>query len=679
MGALNRLWLKNWLAPTLLCLAELTLCYGQDSSPSSPTALAPLPTDEGSPVVLLVSPPAFEQAARVWTEYRRSQGYNVMTLSLASSRSDGAVDYGVQLQPIATPDEVRAKIRKVAQTRPIEAILLLGDGAPTKNAPYGWRDVVPAPRVPARVLPIFGSEQLVASDAFYADFDGDGMPDAPIGRIPAETPQELTKTIEKIIRYESASPIGNWTRRVNIVAGPNGLDMRAIGSSPGDAFSEGVAFSGVNALVDAVVESMARKLFTDYLPQEYSTSFTQFSFNSVFCPYPPDFDEVFLERVNEGSLFFVYLGHGQVFGLDRAFSGDGREYEIFDLPDCQHLNSPHTASIACFFACYTGAYDVAWRSLAEEVALHPTGPVAVIAASRRTAPYGMCVFGSALLEAAFGEEETESSSDLSRPRTLGEIYLCAQRSSLASVTPREDGDLDESELFDDPKPSAKSDSEKPANWKPVKNAPGGFSSQLDWLNSRLERSLEESAQLRARNASFRKAIDRAAAILDPTGSRLDDQVRDHIDEFNLLGDPLLRVKFPMRIPISAPEITYSSDELIVEGELPESAVQGATVQIELLLADYRSPIRAPKRAKVFTESEAARAEYTETYRAANNFVVDAVRGRSRSAKFHAKIRVPSHFSGESVVRVAAFDGARYYIGSQRVLVRPKSAPKSREE
>ena len=668
-------------ASTLVCLflLGLTLVWGQTPNETPKNDEKTTTVEESTlPVVLVVSPPVFEQTTRVWTEYRQSQGYDVMTLTLAPTKDDGSVDYGVQTSPVATPDEIRAKIQKVAQARPVEAILLIGDGAPTENAPYGWRDIVPAPRTPARVMTVFGSEKLFASDAFYADFDGDGVPDAPIGRIPAENAQELSKTFEKIIRYETESPVGNWTRRINIIAGPNGLDMRAIGSSPGDSFSDGVPFTGVNALVDSVVASMARKLFTDYLPQEFAVSLTQFSFKSVFCPYPPDFDDVFLERINEGSLFFVYLGHGQVFGLDRAYCAGGREYGVFEISDCQNLDVPNMAPIACFFACYTGAYDVAWRSLAEEMVLHPKGPVAVIAASRRTAPYGMCVLGSALLEAAFMENLSSSpdAETIARPRTLGEIYLSAQRASLASVTPQAETDLDEESLFDDDSGQTDKESGDRTRWKEIKPDLSKPGAQLEWINSRLEHSLAEAEKLRARNASFRKTIDRAAAILDPTGARLDEQVRDHIDEFNLFGDPLLRVKLPTHIEINVPEITYSTEELEVEGELPISTERGATVQVELLLADYRSPIRAPKRAKTFEESEEAREEYNATYRAANAFVVDAVRGKTRSNKFQTKIRVPENFSGECVVRAAAFDGSRYYIGSKRVLVRPKSTPTS---
>ena len=127
------------------------------------------------------SPPVFSEPLMRWIEYRQGQGYKILLLTLARTSEDGSIDQGIQLEPIATPVEIREKIRKASLQYRIDAILLVGDGAPTRNAAYGWRDVVPAPRVNARVVQVFGSEELLASDGYYADIDGDEIPDAPIG------------------------------------------------------------------------------------------------------------------------------------------------------------------------------------------------------------------------------------------------------------------------------------------------------------------------------------------------------------------------------------------------------------------------------------------------------------------------------------------------------------------
>ena len=126
------------------------------------------------------------------------------------------------------------------------------------------------------------------------------------------------------------------------------------------------------------------------------------------------------------------MGHGRVLGLDRFVAGN-RDYGIFEIEDCDRLNAANHAPIAFFFACYTGAYDANCASLAEKVALAPNGPVAVYAASRLSAPYGMSVLGASLLECALNDE-----SESLEEHTLGEIILQAQKRAMTPSTEIED-------------------------------------------------------------------------------------------------------------------------------------------------------------------------------------------------------------------------------------------------
>ena len=640
--------------------------------------------------VLVVSPPIFDAALQPWLERRQAEGYQISRLSVAS-RSDDSIDFGIQTAPVATPDELRAEIRRFALAEPgpesVAAVVLVGDGAPTLSAPFGWRDVVPAPRLSPQVVQTFGSEDHLATDSFYSDLDDDGVPDVPLGRFPVETPAELTALVAKIARYETASPVGDWTRKINVVAGPNGLDLSVVGTSPNDApAAPSAAFSGLSSFVDTIVDNMSRQLFSEFLPQEYAVSLTRCSLKSEFCPYPPTFGRTFLDRANEGSLFLVYLGHGRVFGLDRLTTASGGDYGVFEIDDVPSLRSPNSAPIALFFSCYAGAYDANEPCLAEAVALSPNGPVAAIAASRRTAPYGMCVLGSSLLAAAFDD----ANSNADKPLTLGEIFLRAQRKTLeppqSDATPQQD---DAEIQFDDEAPRKATEPTQP-------EAPPTFAETLDdpiaraerriaeergrvaeinaglaRLNARLKQSARD-AELRRDAVSFRETLDRAAKIFDPTASRLNEQLEDHVALFNLFGDPLLRVKFPERCAVEAPEIVYSTQTLPISGVVPNATKRQTSVRVELLLADFRSPVAKPRRSKTFVESKEARAEFDATYRAANNFVVAASQVETQNGRFQANIDVPADFSGECVVRVAATDGERYWIGSRRVLVRPLS-------
>jgi hypothetical protein len=79
--------------------------------------------------------------------------------------------------------------------------------------------------------------------------------------------------------------------------------------------------------------------------------------------------------------------------------------------------------LAVLVACYTGAIDAPRDSLAEELSLAADGPVAVIAATRVTMPYGNTVLGYELLRACFHES----------PPAIGDILLQAQQRTRREV------------------------------------------------------------------------------------------------------------------------------------------------------------------------------------------------------------------------------------------------------
>jgi hypothetical protein len=73
--------------------------------------------------------------------------------------------------------------------------------------------------------------------------------------------------------------------------------------------------------------------------------------------------------------------------------------------------------IAVFLACYTGAIDALEPSLAEDLVLRRDGPIAALAASRVSGPYGLAILSDGLLKACFEK----------RCGTLGEVVLSAKR------------------------------------------------------------------------------------------------------------------------------------------------------------------------------------------------------------------------------------------------------------
>jgi hypothetical protein len=332
----------------------------------------------GGPDTVVVCPPSFLDALRPWIAYRAAEGHSFAFVSNAGSAT-----------------EIRNEIRRHAEGGELKFILLVGDAEPA---------AVLDPRVRARSVPAFMAQAKVnvrwhstpelPTDNWYADLDDDGVPDVAIGRLPADSPQELSLMIQKVIVYETQRSPGSWCQRVNFVAG----------------------IGGFGPFLDPIVELATKKFLTDGIPPEFQTTMTYGSWRSPFCPNPYQFHEVTVDRFNEGCLFWVYIGHGYPYQLDRV-RVPGRSHHILDIHDMPQMDNRRGAPIAIFLACYTGAYDQPYDCLAEQMLRCPGGPVAVFAGSRVTMPYAMAVLGSGLMDEYF-RKHTE---------TLGEIILNAKR------------------------------------------------------------------------------------------------------------------------------------------------------------------------------------------------------------------------------------------------------------
>ncbi len=331
-----------------------------------------------APDTVVVCPDAFRPALQPWVAHRQAQGHELAWVSNVGNSAD-----------------IQRKIRQYAQLGALRFVVLVGDADPqsAQDAELRRRSV-PTHHVPAKVNIHWGSEVDIAGDNLYGDLDGDEVPDVAVGRLPVDTPEELSRLVHKIIAYENSATLGDWRRQVNFIAGVGGF----------------------GAVVDSVLESATKKFLTDGIPPSYRTTVTYGSWRSPFCPDPRKFHDAALTRFNEGCLFWVYIGHGQRTGLDWVNTPVG-QFPILSNADVSKLQAAKTPPIAVFLACYTGAFDAERDCLAEEMLRTPGGPVAVLAGSRVTMPYAMAVLGTGLMDEVFVEQRA----------TLGEAVLHAKR------------------------------------------------------------------------------------------------------------------------------------------------------------------------------------------------------------------------------------------------------------
>jgi hypothetical protein len=335
---------------------------------------------------IVVCPKAWQTELKPWLTHREQQG---LSLSL--------------LDTTATRDELKQKIQTIAAANPqrLKYLLLVGDVASTEVVASGdLSKTIPTYYIDSTAMVRFGSESHIATDNPYADLNNDGLPELAVGRIPCDNERELRSWVERLIEHEQHNDFSEWRRRVHVVAGVGGFGV----------------------LIDSAVEMTAKQFLSQGIPHGYSISLTQASPASPYCPPPSEFANTTINRFNEGGLFWIYMGHGNIRHLD--FIRDEDRWHCIMDEQCLHQIQPGPKSpIAVFLACYTGAFDAKEDSIAERLIKQPNGPVAALAGSRMTGPYGMSVLGSAMLEICFED----------RCETLGDILQQAKCRSMKKI------------------------------------------------------------------------------------------------------------------------------------------------------------------------------------------------------------------------------------------------------
>ena len=529
---------------------------------------------------LVLCPEGLIPGLEPWLRHRQSQGYRIHVAS-----------------PGKNAVHIRRQIRRIASRSDLQHVILVGD-TPGLDGRNGSRSVA-TDYIAARVVSRFGSEPEIASDNGFADLDDDGLPDLTIGRLPVDTPAQLATLVSKIIRYESA-PIGPWQRQINLVAGTGGF---------GD-------------VSDGVIEKASRGMISELIPPEYAVSLTWANWSSAFCPDPREFADTTVERLNEGCLFWVYMGHGHPHRLDYVRTPAGG-FPMFSQQDVERVQCRHGFPVALMLACYTGAFDLPNDCLSEQLVLQPGGPVAAVCSSRVSMPYGMSALSLGLIEEYFAGDR----------QTLGEMLLVAKRKLGQSQA--DSAAAEEPE----PRPSAMA------------------------LSS--EQSFDEADSTRETpHQKYRRTIQVLGEVFSPRGIVLSEEAREHVHLFHLLGDPLLRMKRPETIELTVQQLESDPRRLVVHGQVPRSG----QLLVELGYARDRYRSRPPRRQE-FRRDARSLADYTRVYQQANERTVTRKLIEVQAGAFRTELELPEWARGRCVVRGFMAAGAeRYALGSSRIHI-----------
>ena len=506
----------------------------------------------GAADTVVVCPEEFRPALAPWLAHRAEQGHRCTVVS-----------------DITSPELIRAAIRRVAKQGELRFVVLVGDAAPVgaeaaEVPPSG----VPTYKAKAKINLRWGSEPEIATDNWYADLDDDDVPDLAIGRLTADSKEELSLIVEKILAYERTDDNGPWRRRINLVA----------------------AAGRFGPLVDAAVETVTKKFLTDGIPPGYATTVTYGSWPSPYCPDPRNFHRISLGRLNEGCLFWVYVGDARRRGLDQV-RVPGARYPILNVDDISKLHCERGLPVAIFLACYAGSYDGPRDCLAEEMLRTAGAPVAVIAGSRVTMPYAMAVFCNGMLAEFF----------VGRRKTLGEVILFAKRRMVGPD---------------------------------------------------------------AANAN-RRLLDMLALAINPARDELAAERAEHLLLFNLIGDPLLRLRQPRTVRLDVPPQVTAGGDLTIHGtsDVPGTCTVEFVVRRDRLTFDHR-----PR--PVYQPTDKVLRAYQHVYDRANDPRLLSERVPINGGRFRTRMRVPAEARGLYHVRVFVRGERQFAIGAAHVMVRP---------
>jgi len=248
-------------------------------------------------------------------------------------------------------------------------VLLVGDAS---FDPRNYLDLGDFDFVPTKIVETDAME--TASDDWFADFNGDGIPEMALGRLPVRTVEEASLVVSKIVGYGQGA--GGVMKDVVLVADENeGYDFEAVIHRLGDLFPP-----------DMEVMEILRGQGGD-----------------------PKSD--LLSRLNQGPLLVNYFGHGS----EEIWRGS-----LLTSDDAGLLTNGSRLSFFANVTCLNGIFhDIYAESLAEALlkAQHG-GAVAVWASSGLCEADGQARLNQRLIRLLFNEKEL----------TLGEATVKAKAS-----------------------------------------------------------------------------------------------------------------------------------------------------------------------------------------------------------------------------------------------------------
>ncbi|MGH8067686.1 MAG: C25 family cysteine peptidase [Candidatus Entotheonellia bacterium] len=351
---------------TLLALTE-----AQIRMPVSLTANTPSrwhATAQGADLII-VTTTAFADAVQPLQEVRRAEGWQVAVVDIDDLYDE--FNYGA-----ASPQALQSFLQLAWerwQPRP-RAVLLVGDATydPRDYLGHGLADYIPTQLVDTEFMETAADDGLV-------DFNGDGLPELAIGRLPVRTAEAARRMVDKLARYARQEPMATASRALLVADHPDVYDFEQVNARVRAQLPSGMA----------VVE-VQRQHLSDTAAQQ-----------------------LVQEQINAGVAFVTYVGHGTY----EFWRGD-----LLTTTAAHQLSNGERLPVVAAMTCLNGYFhDPVRESLAEALlAAEGGGAVAVWASSGMTYAAGQAAIVEAWTRAIF------TGGDDGTALTLGEAAVQAK-------------------------------------------------------------------------------------------------------------------------------------------------------------------------------------------------------------------------------------------------------------
>ncbi|MEZ4771143.1 MAG: C25 family cysteine peptidase [Caldilineales bacterium] len=274
---------------------------------------------------IAVAYPDFIPALQPLMDYRRSQGLRLTVASIDDvydTFSHGAPD------PAAIRDYMIYARDNWSGPAP-RFLLLVGDA--TYDYQGFLQDSTPN-FVPTYLLSTHFVGETASDNWFVSLNEENDLPDMAVGRIPAQTAQQVEDVVAKTLAYESDTTAGDWAGRALFVA---------------DNEQEGF-------------QTIADNLAEDALPASYQI-------DKVYLGASENPTAQIVQSMDDGVGLVTYVGHGSmnVWGKDKMF-------QISDTDALDNTRLPFLVTMTCLVGYF---HHPTATSMGEELLLNPKGGV----------------------------------------------------------------------------------------------------------------------------------------------------------------------------------------------------------------------------------------------------------------------------------------------------------------